>query len=531
MQIDNIRVSRKLWGAFILLMLAMLLISGFQQYRANSSMSAAMDQVVEIEERISAAIRWRGATETAVNMVMGGAVTTDAVLAQQYDAKVKEIIGGINKIQEGIVAGATAPEEKAALDKVLAERKLVLAATAKTWELKGAGDGVATQQFADNELTPMVGRYLKAQDEFVAVLQKRRDEIRAETTQRRVAYAIQGLVVSAALIVVVLLLAWKLVRSITVPLDEAVETIDAIAAGDLTRELQSTRKDEFGHMLRSLSAMSTRLRGVVSEVRVGVDSVSSASIQIANGNHDLSARTEQTASNLEETAASMEELTATVSQSADTARQANQLAGTAAQAAARGGEVVGQVVTSMQQITDSSRKINDIIGVIDGIAFQTNILALNAAVEAARAGEQGRGFAVVASEVRSLAGRSATAAREIKALIETSVNNVTEGCQQVERAGSTMDEIVVNVRRVTDIMNEITSASQDQTSGIDQVNQAVGQMDQVTQSNAALVEEAAAAAQSLEHQAKGLVQAVSVFKLGELGKLGVASGQLALSGR
>ena len=514
MQIDNIRVSRKLWGAFILLMLAMLLISGFQQYRANSSMSAAMDQVVEIEERISAAIRWRGATETAVNMVMGGAVTTDAVLSQQYDAKVKEIIGGINKIQEGIVAGATAPEEKAALDKVLAERKLVLAATAKTWELKGAGDGVATQQFADNELTPMVARYLKAQDDFVAVLQKRREEIRAETTQRRVAYAIQGLVVSAVLVVVVLLLAWKLVRSITVPLDEAVETIAAIAAGDLTRELQSTRKDEFGHMLRSLSAMSTRLRGVVSEVRVGVDSVSSASIQIANGNHDLSARTEQTASNLEETAASMEELTATVSQSADTARQANQLAGTAAQAAARGGEVVGQVVTSMQQITDSSRKISDIIGVIDGIAFQTNILALNAAVEAARAGEQGRGFAVVASEVRSLAGRSAEAAKEIKTLISASVENVESGSAQVAQAGQSMEEIVASVRRVSDLIGEITASSTEQRDGIAQVNQAVTHLDQMTQQNAALVEESTAAATSMRDQAQRLAEVVSVFNVG-----------------
>ena len=506
MQIDNIRVSRKLWGAFILLMLAMLLISGFQQYRANSSMSAAMDQVVEIEERISAAIRWRGATETAVNMVMGGAVTTDAVLAQQYDAKVKEIIGGINKIQEGIVAGATAPEEKAALDKVLAERKLVLAATAKTWELKGAGDGVATQQFADNELTPMVARYLKAQDDFVAVLQKRREEIRIETTQRRVAYAIQGLVVSAVLIVVVLLLAWKLVRSITVPLDEAVETIDAIAAGDLTRELQSTRKDEFGHMLRSLSAMSTRLRGVVSEVRVGVDSVSSASIQIANGNHDLSARTEQTASNLEETAASMEELTATVSQSADTARQANQLAGTAAQAAARGGEVVGQVVASMQQITD-------IIAVIDGIAFQTNILALNAAVEAARAGEQGRGFAVVASEVRNLAQRSAEAAKEIKALIGASVEKVDAGTHLVGNAGQSIEDIVAQVKRVSDLIGEISSATGEQTIGISQVGEAVTQLDQVTQQNAALVEQSAAAADSLKHQAARLAEIVSVFRL------------------
>ena len=238
------------------------------------------------------------------------------------------------------MASATAPEEKASLDKVLEARKAVLAATAKTWDLKGAGDAVATQRYADEDFAPLVTKYLKAQDDFVTTLEKRRDVIRAEATQRRIEYAITGIISSMVLMAAGLFLAWKLARSITLPLNEAVETIDAIAAGDLTRELQSTRKDEFGHMLRSLSAMSARLRGVVSEVRQGVDSVSSASVEIANGNHDLSARTEQTASNLEETAASMEQLTATVSQSADTARQANQLAGTAAQAATRGGEVV-----------------------------------------------------------------------------------------------------------------------------------------------------------------------------------------------
>ncbi|MBV7543604.1 methyl-accepting chemotaxis protein [Acidovorax sp. sic0104] len=514
MQLDNIRVSRKLWGAFLGLMIGMLLLSGFAQNRANTSMSSAIDAVVEIEARISSAVRWRGATETAVTMVMGGAVTTDAVLAEQYGAKVKEIIGAINKVQESIVASATAPEEKASLDKVLDARKAVLAATAKTWELKGAGDAVATQKFADDEFAPLVTKYLKAQDDFVATLEKRRDAIRADATARRVEYAIWGVVTSLVLMAVGLFLAWRLVHSITVPLDQAVETIDAIAAGDLTRELQSTRKDEFGHMLRSLSAMSERLRGVVGEVRTGVNSVSSASVEIANGNHDLSARTEQTASNLEETAASMEQLTATVSQSADTARQANQLASTAAQAAARGGEVVGQVVTSMQQITDSSKKINDIIGVIDGIAFQTNILALNAAVEAARAGEQGRGFAVVASEVRSLAGRSAEAAKEIKALIGASVQNVESGSAQVAQAGQTMQEIVASVQRVSDLIGEITASSTEQRDGIAQVNQAVTHLDQMTQQNAALVEESTAAAASMRDQAQRLAEVVSVFNVG-----------------
>ncbi|WP_462390199.1 methyl-accepting chemotaxis protein [Acidovorax sp. Q11] len=514
MQFDNIRVSRKLWGAFLGLMIGMMLLSGFAQNRANTSMSSAIDAVVEIEARISSAVRWRGATETAVTMVMGGAVTTDSVLAEQYGAKVKEIIGNINKVQEKIVASATAPEEKAALDKVLDARKAVLAATAKTWELKGAGDAVATQRYADDEFAPLVTKYLKAQDDFVSTLEKRRDVIRADATARRVEYAVWGAVTSLILMAVGLFLAWKLVHSITVPLGQAVETIDAIAAGDLTRDLQSTRKDEFGHMLRSLSVMSARLRTVVSEVRHGVDSVSTASIEIANGNHDLSARTEQTASNLEETAASMEQLTATVSQSADTARQANQLAGTAAQAATRGGEVVGQVVSSMQQITDSSKKISDIIGTIDGIAFQTNILALNAAVEAARAGEQGRGFAVVASEVRSLAQRSAEAAKEIKNLISASVQNVESGSAQVAQAGQSMKEIVASVQRVSDLIGEITASSTEQRDGIAQVNQAVTHLDQMTQQNAALVEESTAAAASMRDQAQRLAEVVSVFNVG-----------------
>jgi len=514
MQFDNIRVSRKLWGTLLCVVVAMVLMSGILLNRYAASMEQTMADVQTIEDRITSAVRWRGATETAVTMVMGGAVTTDAVLAEQYGTRVKEIIGGINKIQADIAKATVDPDEKQALDHIAAERKKTLDATAKTWELKGAGDAVATQRFADEQLTPLVASYLKAQDEFVKVLEKRREQVRASAEARRTQFSVIAWGVTALVVLAALFMARVLVRSITRPLDEAVATIDAIAAGDLTRDIHTTRKDEFGHMLGSLGSMVVRLRGLVGEVRTGVEAVTLASTEIATGNQDLSSRTEQTASNLQQTAASMEQLTATVTQSADTARQANQLAANAAKAATRGGEVVGQVVASMQEITNSSRKIADIIGVIDGIAFQTNILALNAAVEAARAGEQGRGFAVVASEVRSLAGRSAEAAKEIKQLIGASVENVETGSQQVAEAGQSMDEIVSSVQRVSDLIGEITASSTEQRDGIAQVNQAVTQLDQMTQQNAALVEESTAAATSLRDQAHHLTDVVAVFNVG-----------------
>ncbi|MDM0007950.1 methyl-accepting chemotaxis protein [Variovorax sp. J22G73] len=308
-------------------------------------------------------------------------------------------------------------------------------------------------------------------------------------------------------------LALWIARIVARPLAEAVKVAQSVAAGDLTSHIESQTTDETGLLLEALRGMNQSLVNIVGEVRTGTDTIATASSQIASGNQDLSSRTEEQASSLEETAASMEELTSTVKQNADNARQANQLAVSASEVAVKGGSVVSQVVDTMGSINASSKKIVDIIGVIDGIAFQTNILALNAAVEAARAGEQGRGFAVVASEVRSLAQRSAAAAKEIKTLIGDSVEKVEEGSKQVEEAGRTMDEIVGSVKRVTDIMGEITAASQEQTSGIEQINQAITQMDQVTQQNAALVEEASAAAQSLQEQAGSLVQAVSIFKL------------------
>lgn len=310
-----------------------------------------------------------------------------------------------------------------------------------------------------------------------------------------------------------LLFGWSLMKSITGPLTHAVNVANAVAGGDLSQHIPSGGTDEISALLRALASMQEGLVRVVASVRSSSEGVATACAEIAHGNHDLSARTEHQASALEETAASMEELNSNVQQNAQSAREANQLALSASSVAAAGGNVVGQVVETMQGIKDSSHKIADIIGVIDGIAFQTNILALNAAVEAARAGEQGRGFAVVASEVRSLAGRSAEAAKEIKTLIHTSVERVEHGSALVDKAGATMTEVVDSIRRVTDIMGAISSASSEQSAGVAQIGEAVSQMDQVTQQNAALVEEMAAAASSLKSQAEDLVQVVAVFTL------------------
>ncbi len=363
---------------------------------------------------------------------------------------------------------------------------------------------------------PLVQNYVPVRDNMKALIQLQLDVGKTEYEEAIVRFQTAQMLAIAligfSLVCGIAIGAW-LIRGISRALAQALRIANSVAAGDLTETIRIESTDEIGQLLTALEKMNDGLVGIVAEVRSGTDMIATASGQIAAGNQDLSSRTEEQASSLEETASSMEELTSTVKQNADNARQANSLATTASAVASKGGAVIGQVVETMGQINNSATKIVDIIGVIDGIAFQTNILALNAAVEAARAGEQGRGFAVVASEVRNLAQRSAAAAKEIKGLIGDSVERVEAGSKLVNEAGETMHEIVESVRRVTDIMGEITAASQEQTAGIDQINQAITQMDQVTQQNAALVEEASAASEAMQDQAAKLALVVSVFKL------------------
>ncbi|MFL9879630.1 methyl-accepting chemotaxis protein [Herbaspirillum rhizosphaerae] len=401
---------------------------------------------------------------------------------------------------------AAFPEVSKAIDIFVGEHPKIIALSRqnKNEEARTLLKGDSTKNY--RQMIDMIDKLVEVNDNGSEVSSKTADDTYASSRM----WIIGMLVVCVTL---ALALAIWVARLISQPLGEAVKVARQVADGDLTADIRQNSNDETGQLLGALKLMNDNLLRIVSSVRTGTDTISTASSEIASGNMDLSSRTEQQAGSLEETASAMEELTSTVKQNADNARQANQLAVSASEVAVQGGNVVGQVVNTMGSINESSRKIVDIISVIDGIAFQTNILALNAAVEAARAGEQGRGFAVVASEVRSLAQRSSAAAKEIKTLIDDSVAKVDVGSRLVEQAGTTMDEVVSSVKRVTDIVGEITAASQEQSVGLDEINRAITQMDEVTQQNAALVEEAAAAAQSLQEQASNLSQTVSVFKL------------------
>jgi len=386
----------------------------------------------------------------------------------------------------------------------------VLLGNVKALAKEDKADEARDLALANKAVSTKLADVIDAHRQYNAELGKKAAEDAAATLTRANWLAIT---IASAVIAAVAGMGLMLTRKLVTSLKEAVKIAQTVAAGDLTYNIVVTSKDETGQLLQALKEMNDSLVLIVGQVRTGTDTIATASGQIASGNLDLSSRTEQQASSLEETASSMEELTSTVKQNAANAKQANDLAESASGVALKGGAVVSQVIDTMGSIDASAKKIVDIIGVIDGIAFQTNILALNAAVEAARAGEQGRGFAVVASEVRNLAQRSAAAAKEIKTLISNSVEQVDAGSKLVNQAGATMDEVVASVKRVTDIISEITIAGREQTSGIEQINQAITQMDTVTQQNAALVEEAAAAASSLQDQAGALAHVVSAFKI------------------
>jgi methyl-accepting chemotaxis protein-1 (serine sensor receptor) len=430
-------------------------------------------------------------------------------------AEVEGRIGQITTLWNGYQGGRLSERETALAQRFIDSRAAFVAGALKPMiAALRTGDADGARALAGGTLN---GLYLPAQRNMQALVQLQLTLSKAAYDAALERYA-DARNLACALVVLGCaggaLVAWLLIRGITASLAEALRLARSVAGGDLTQAVHIASRDEIGALLAALQQMTAGLSAIVTQVRAGTDTIATASSQIAAGNQDLAARTEQQAGALEETAASMGQLTSAVKQNADSALRANALAVAASGVAGRGGEVIRQVVDTMGGINDSAQRIAEIIGVIDGIAFQTNILALNAAVEAARAGEQGRGFAVVASEVRSLAQRSAAAAKEIKGLIESSVERVNAGGQLVEQAGATMREILASVREVTDIMGEITSASTEQTAGIEQVNVAVLEMDRVTQQNAALVEEAAGAAGALNEQAQRLAQAVGAFRVG-----------------
>jgi methyl-accepting chemotaxis protein len=511
--VNNLKIGTRLGFGFSLILLLLTAMTAIGILRLSSA-SALTDEMIGVkirDERLTA--EWGKIIEVNAARTTGAWMVADPADQKALEGLMAGSSARATQIQEQIGKSLDNEELKPLFKQVLDTRKAYTDFRKAVFTAKNAGDLETGRKIYEGDMTQSRIRYLAALKIFTEKQEALLDAAAADIQQQYKSGRTLLVMLGAAAIAMGVLAAWWITRTITQPINQAVKVAETVSSGDLTSDIQVTSSDETGQLMNALRTMNSNLVNIVGQVRNGTELMATASTQIAAGNQDLSSRTEEQASSLEETASSMEELTSTVRFNAENARQANELAISASAIASRGGAVVGQVVDTMGSINDSSRKIVDIISVIDGIAFQTNILALNAAVEAARAGEQGRGFAVVASEVRNLAQRSAAAAKDIKGLIDDSVQKVALGSDLVDKAGQTMGEIVQSISRVTQIMTQISHASEEQSLGIAQVNDAITQMDQVTQQNAALVEQAAAAAESMQEQSAKLADVVSVFKL------------------
>ncbi len=511
----TLRIATRLWLPTLAVGSLLLLLTATVSLHNRGQIQAAELDLRASEAKLLDAAEWRGLTQSNVARVTASLVSSDAGLEALLKPEIAATTASISAIQKRVDAAATEVAEQAELKLIAQARKTYIAAREAAIKARGEAGAAAAaatgKALLSAQVLPAANAYLATQQAYVDLQRTHTAAIRANisTEQLNSAYAMAAVL---ALVMAGLSLGtWMLVGSVCRPLVRLAEAARRIGEGDLEAPIPTRRDDEIGAVQRSLAAMRDALRDIVGQVRQSTESIQVASSEVASGNADLSQRTELAASSLQQTASALEQLTGNVRQSAEAAAQVYQLAASASTVAQRGGEVVNEVVSTMDGIHQASRRIADIIGTIDGIAFQTNILALNAAVEAARAGEQGRGFAVVASEVRCLAQRSAEAAREIKGLIGTSVTQVATGARLVQDAGRTMIEIVASVQRVTDVIGEITAAASEQSHGLVQVNGAVASLDQMTQQNAALVEQSAAAAESLRDQALRLARVIDIF--------------------